>query len=252
MIDNVFAPSWKRANIACTHKIMPYVRYVVSESQAKSYTELGLPVWIVPDSAQGSTSRVRNHIMENAQSEHLLIVDDDVTAIGVYDGTKRNARRMSNDEIADLIVKCRSMVEEADVRFWGLNLNKDTGAYREYTPFSLSAFIGGPWQGHYRNDCRYDEEIPLKEDLDMTLQVLNKYRKALRFNMYHYLCDQHGLPGGCADTRTVAIEQMQAKKLLRKWGSGIVRFDTGANHVKTKKQRTYDINPIIKPPIKGV
>jgi hypothetical protein len=252
MIDNVFAPSWKRATIACTHKIMPFVRYVVSESQAQSYTDLGLPVWVVPDSAQGSLTRARNYVLDNAEGEHVLLVDDDMTAVRVWDGTKRNSRKMANDEIADLITKCRYMVEEADVRFWGLNINNDTGAYREYTPFSLSSYIGGPWQGHYRNDCRYDNGIPLKEDLDMTLQVLNKHRKVLRFNMYHYICDQHGLPGGCADYRTMQAEQEQNERLRRKWGRGIVSFDSGQSKTHRTKQRGYDINPIIKPPIKGV
>jgi hypothetical protein len=40
--------------------------------------------------------------------------------------------------------------------------------------------------------------------------------------------------------------------LKKKWGSKIVRFDTGASQVNRKRQKSYDINPIIKIPIGGV
>jgi hypothetical protein len=84
----------------------------------------------------------------------------------------------------------------------------------------------------------------LKEDYDLSLQVLNKYRKTLRFNAYHYLVKQHTNIGGCANYRTLAKEKEQLKLLQIKWGSKIVRED--------KSGQGYDINPIIKTPIKGV
>jgi hypothetical protein len=40
------------------------------------------------------------------------------------------------------------------------------------------------------NDIRYDERIPLKEDYDLSLQHLNKFRKVLRFNKYFYKVKQ--------------------------------------------------------------
>ena len=84
----------------------------------------------------------------------------------------------------------------------------------------------------------------------MTLQVLNKYRKNLRLNMYHYVCEQATLKGGCADYRNVEREKKQNDLLQNKWGNKIVKFDN-SNKSKNKK-KTFDINPIIKVPIKGV
>lgn len=251
-MNHVFSPSYKRATIACVHKVMPFVTYVVSEDEADEYRKIHDKVWSVPRTAQGSLEKIRNYILDNVESEHVLLVDDDITAIKSFDGTKSRARKLSADEIVHLIAKAEIMCEDMGIKFWGLNIVADTGAYREYTPFGLAQYIGGPWQGHYKNDLRYDERMTLKEDHDMTLQVLNKYRMNLRLNMYHYVCDQHGKPGGCATYRTIEREKQQNNALRKKWGSKIVRFDTGASKVNRKKEIAYDINPIIKIPIKGV
>ena len=59
----------------------------------------------------------------------------------------------------------------------------------------------------------------------------------------------HGNLGGCADYRTMSREMDQLKLLQKKWGRTIVKFDTTQ---RGKKIRTFDLNPIIKAPIKGI
>jgi len=44
-------------------------------------------------------------------------------------------------------------------------------------------------------------------------------------------------------------EMDQLKLLQKKWGKKIVKFDTTQ---RGKKIRTFDLNPIIKAPIKGI
>lgn len=56
------------------------------------------------------------------------------------------------------------------------------------------------------NDIRYDEELPLKEDYDMTLQHFHKWGGALRFNAYYYMCKQAQQKGGCATYRNIKEE----------------------------------------------
>ena len=188
----------------------------------------------------------------------ILIIDDDYKCLGRW--TMREGpgeygvygRKLSPDEAMEFVEAGFDIAREFDVKFWGINLSNDKGAYREYSPFSLSSYIGGPFQAHIENDLRYDEIIYLKEDYDMTLQVLNKYRKALRINTHFYRCDQHGKPGGCAAYRTVQREMQQNMMLRKKWGSKIIKFDTGASKVHRKKDLGFDINPIITVPIKGI
>lgn len=246
----IVAPSWKRPTTCFTHQYLPDIRYVVCESQAASYEVEGLPVWICPDSAQGSVCRVRNWILDNADTERVLIVDDDIHFLGRWNANRH--KKMNTDEAMDFIAEGFELAEQFGVRFWGINIIQDKGAYREYTPFSLNNVVLGPFGGFIKADCRYDERLPLKEDYDLSLQMLNKHRQILRINYAHYVCKQHTNKGGCAAYRTISREQEQFEVLQRKWGSKIVSRDSGGSKVNRKKQQTYDINPIIRVPIAGI
>jgi hypothetical protein len=95
--------------------------------------------------------------------------------------------------------------------------------------------------------------LPLKEDYDMTIQQLNKYRKVLRVNKFFYDVKQSEQAGGCADYRNMDKEKEQLRLLQKKWGSDIVRSDNNdRSHNLKKKKRQIDYNPIIKVPIKGI
>ncbi len=243
----IYSPSYKRAKICKTHKYLPQVVYVVRESEAEDYKKIHNNLWIVPDSAQGNLCKIRNYILDNAKEENIILIDDDIKYFGRFNGNKQ--KKLDNGEVINMIMEGIQLAEDLDVRFWGLNCLADKGAYKEYTPFGNNKYIGGPFQAHRKNPLRYDEKIYLKEDYDMTLQILNKYRKTLRLNMYHYVCDQATLIGGCAEYRNIEREKEHNLMLQKKWGSKIVRFDTSNKSGKIKK---FDINPIIKSPIKGV
>ena len=121
------------------------------------------------------------------------------------------------------------------------------------------AYIGGPFQGFIHGcELRYDETVPLKEDYDMTLQQLNRYRVVFRWNKFHYQVKQAGKgmgqPGGCAVYRNLEREEEQFLLLQKKWGEKIVQRDTStvSRSHQTKKRIRVDINPILKFPIKGL
>ena len=54
---------------------------------------------------------------------------------------------------------------------------------------------------------------------------------------------KHFVSGGCAEYRNIQKEKEQMDLLIKKWGSKIVKLDS---------RNTKDINPVVKPPIKGV
>jgi hypothetical protein len=243
-MDNIlfFAPSYKRPIGVTTQKYLPFVKYVVAESEAESYIEQGHDIWAVPDSAQGNLCRIRNYILDNCGSSRVVLVDDDMGHIGRWN--KQKMLVLTSDEVLEMVENAFNLADDLDVKYWGLNLLPDKGAYREYTPFSTIAYIGGPFQAFNNLELRYDESLPLKEDYDLSLQVLNKYRKVLRLNMYFYSVKQHTNKGGCATYRTTQREIEQFNLLQKKWGSKIVQQD--------KSAKGFDINPIIRIPIKGV
>jgi hypothetical protein len=137
------------------------------------------------------------------------------------------------------------MMNQFSVRFGGINPagKSDLGAYRYFNPFSFRAYCGGPFQMHNDNQCRYDEELSLKEDYDMTLQVLAKYSYLLRFNMMWIENDFHTLPGGCASYRNMDREKKQFELLEKKWGTNVVHRDNSSD-----AKAGYDLNPILQIP----
>jgi len=241
--------SWKRPNTAYTHKYFRGTKYVVAKSQAEEYRKNGLNVWECPDSAQGNLCRVTNWIIDNCETRWLIVTDDDLSWLGMWEGNRHII--LNEEQAIEKIENSFILAEDLGVPFFGLQCLPDKGAYREYTPLSFNNYIGGAFQGFILPDfqLRYDESLPLKEDYDMTLQVCNSYRKVLRVNYLHYNVKQQEGVGGCADIRTLEREREQFSLLQKKWGTRIVTTDRSNKSSKTKK---YDINPILKIPIKGV
>ena len=79
----------------------------------------------------------------------------------------------------------------------------------------------------------------------MSLQQLKHNRGILRANAYSYKVKQASNLGGCSTSRNSKSEKDQFDKLQKKWGSKIVKYDK-------QSKKSFDFNPIIKTPLKGV
>ena len=245
----IYSPSYKRARGVKTHKVLPNVIYCVHEFEAKEYIDLGYNVKIMPDAIRGIIARVRNYILDNYIKNIGIIIDDDIEAIKRWDIKDGRAIQIKIQNIEEWIEQGFVMCEESGSHLWGINILGDKGSYREYTPLGYTSTISASFMGFYNNELRFDERLPLKDDYDFCLQNLDKYRKILRLNYACMVKKDHGNLGGCADYRTMSRELDQIKLLQKKWGSKIVKIDKTQ---RGKKQRTFDLNPIIKAPIKGV
>lgn len=261
---SVNCPSYKRQKVE-TLKYLPFCKVWVCETEYNKYIAANPNykenIIACPQGIQGNLCRIRNYILDKefeAGADVVLLVDDDMRAVSYYEspkgenfGYKRNL--ITTDEFLPFIEHYSRICSEFGFYFWGINCNKDARSYSQQTPFSTVSYIGGPFQCFLRgNECRYDEELPLKEDYDMTIQNCNKYRGCLRVNKFHYDVKQAKQAGGCATYRNYEREAQQLDALRKKWGSRIVKIDT-SNKGKTKKEKVkFDFNPIIKVPIKGV
>tara|TARA_R110000764_G_scaffold135363_1_gene223438 strand:+ start:648 stop:1391 length:744 start_codon:yes stop_codon:yes gene_type:complete len=243
----IFAPSYKRSEKSITQITYPFVKLVVRESEADEYIKNGNDIIVCPDSAQGNISRVRNWILDNLfddETDCIIIVDDDCKAISRWQDQENT--KFSENELIDFCEKTSVVCDELGFKLWGLNTVTDKGAYREYTPFSFIQFIGCPFHAHIKGtELRYDENLPLKEDYDFTLQNIKKFGGCLRVNFANYDVKQSEQEGGCANMRSLKKEKQQFYALQKKWGKDIIKRDKGS-------KRSFDFNPIMKVPIKGV
>jgi len=259
---SVNCPSYKRPYVE-TLEYLPFCKVWVCETEYEEYVKANPSfAQIVPckKGIQGSLCRIRNHILrtefENG-ADVVLIIDDDMNRVCYYEDEGDYgyvSNKVMTDEFIPFLEKYSIMAMDIGAKFWGLNVNYDPQAYRHYSPFSTVSYIGGPFQCFIRgNECYYDEDLPLKEDYDMTLQQLNKYRVVLRLNQFHYYVKQAKQKGGCAAYRNYDREMQQLIALQKKWGSDIVRFDrTDRSHGLKKEKVQIDFNPVILVPIKGI
>ena len=257
-------PSYKRPKVK-TLEYIPFCKVWVDPSEADEYRRANPQhkenIIECPPGVQGNVARVRNYILDHefeAGADVVVLVDDDMKAIAYYEsppgekfGYKRN--KLSSEDILPFIERYSRLCDEFGFKMWGVNCNKDAMSYSQQTPFSTMAFLGGPFQCFLKgNECRYDEELPLKEDYDMLIQNCQKYRGVLRVNKYHYDVKQATQAGGCATMRNYERELQQLEALRKKWGSRIVKIDRSNKGKTKKKKENFDFNPIIKIPIKGV
>lgn len=242
----IFAPSYKRPQKAITQIHYPEVKIVVKESEAEEYIKNGNDIVICPDSAQGNLCRVRNWILDNLfdDSDCIIILDDDCSSIGRWQ--EQVKYKLNQSELNEFCEIHAQLCFDYGFKFWGLNCVTDKGAYREYTPFGTLQYIGGPFQAHLKDSkIRYDENLPLKEDYDITLQHILKHGGCLRVNYANYDVKQAEQAGGCATYRNIDREKQQFLMLQKKWGKDVICRDKGS-------KRSFDFNPVLRVPLKGI
>lgn len=219
-----YCPSYKRADVATSHRIFPKKKfcYVVRESEADEYFKnfKNTDLLVIPEGDVCNISTTRNWILDNLQTEYVVMVDDDYKKVGRFN-QDRKLEAMSPEHIDEMTLNGFQMCIDADIKFWGLNNMVDPRAYSINIPFYFSCCVLGPWQAMLDTKMRYDEELTLKEDYDMTLQMLFHHRRVLRFNMYAYDVNHQTLKGGCQSMRTKEKEIEQNELLKKKWGDVI-------------------------------
>ena len=235
-----FAPSYKRPQKSTTQILYPFVKLVVKEDEAEKYKANRNDIIVAPNDKQGNLCRIRNWILDTYldQYDAIVLLDDDNNGIGRFENQKWN--EFNENELEEFCEEMTILCKDYNFYFWGINCIPDKGAYREHTPFATNAYIGGPFQVWLKgNDLRYDENLPLKEDYDITLQNHLKYKGALRVNFASYKNKQSEQVGGCASYRNLEREKEQFYRLQRKWGSNIIKQDNSS-------RRSFDYNPIMK------
>lgn len=239
-------PSYKRAETCKSAKMLSKAIIYVHEFEVEEYKKYNAnKIVVIPDNLQKKGMAViRNFILDNAKCDNILMVDDDLNRFGYYESCEQI--KMKEEEIYAFVDMAFRMCKEAGTILWGVNLQSDKKFYRDYSPISLSSVILGPFMGIIRTELRFDDGLGLKEDYDYSLMVLNRYRRILRLNKYHYMSDHIKKIGGCATYRTSEAEIQQAEKFKQKWGGRIVKIQ------RRTQGGNVSINPVVTVPIHGI
>lgn len=258
---SINTPSYKRYKVE-TLEYLSTTKIWVCESEYQAYLDQNKEyrdnIIKVPLGIQGNVSRIRNYILDQefeAGNDVVVIVDDDLK--GIYEHTIEgkfgyNPRLIKEEELLLLIQKYALICDEMGFKLFGVNLNEDKLNHKHFLPISTKSVVLGPFTCHLNNPIRYDEKLPLKEDYDLALQHLNKYRGILRINKFYYIAKQSKQSGGCATYRNFTTEKNQLMLLQKKWGQDIIKVDRSRKAQSKKQKNNIDYNPIIQVKIKGV
>jgi hypothetical protein len=225
---NIIIPSYKRSDNLIGKDYFNMAKYCVPESQEKEYIKvLGKKrVIILPDDEDGNIVKKRNWILKNIPRP-LIMIDDDVKNIVYLDNRKKDKsdyKELPKENLKEFFIKSFNLAKEFNTPLWGIYQKTDSREYKEYLPFSLSNIILGPFQGHLEHELLFDEKVGTKDDYDMSLQVLNKYKKILRLNKFAYKCNHGDNSGGIVSYRSKDKEIEYCKAIMRKWGKRIIEY----------------------------
>lgn len=240
---SIYIPTYKRWDKMSTHKLVPYCTVVCPIEQVEKYKEHneGIEILACPNEVEGNIAKKRNWIKRQCKTPYLIMLDDDITHFQRLEGMVQ--QKLSHDEVMKMFLQGFQLMEDLGTVLWGINLTNAPQGYRENLPFSMLSPVLGPFSAQKNiNTLWYDERLPLKEDYDLSLQVLQKYHKILRMNKYSYVTKHlTNADGGCVSYRTIDRELAQNKQLQKKWGKEIVKFDMSRS-----------VNPLIKVKLKGM
>ena len=248
--DNIHVAikSYKRAGKVVTADVVPFASIWVPESQGEEYRAFyGDRVITIPDTEDGNLCRKSNAILNRSPAPWTLILDDDISKIGMFEDGKKFT--LDVEQVENLIITGFDLAHQMGVELWGIGQNSDELIHYTYRPFSLLSPILGPFNGHLSPTIRYDEAMKGKDDYDFWLQTIQAHRFTLRINKYHYHHDHGKAPGGWVSQRTMASEQQGIEALVKKWGSKIVKPGGSAGGKSATGKNI--LNTLVKIPIPG-
>jgi hypothetical protein len=242
----------------------------VDASEAEEYRQANGENGVVvecDDGVQGNLPRVRNYILDKEfgnGADIVVMMDDDIDYVGFFKVDKNTnfgyvKNKITYKDFYNFIRYGSVLCQDWGYGMWGVNYCDDKMLYHHYAPFSTLKTGVGQFMVFIRNDLRFDENLPLKEDYDMSLQQLNKYRGILCLNFCFCVGDFGKLTGGTSVRRTNKREFEQWKLFRDKWGSDIVRGTSTKSGINSRTGERKDFiskydfsHPVVKAPIDGV
>jgi hypothetical protein len=136
---SINSPSYRRAEGVDTLNYLSETKIWVCETEAKEYRKhnKGAKIISCKKGIQGNKCRILNHILDTEfkkKIDAVAILDDDIQHFGYHEGNK--LFKMKPDYFRKWLLKNTHLAKEMGIKLWGVNLNFDKQAYREYSPFS--------------------------------------------------------------------------------------------------------------------
>ena len=194
--------SYKRAGSVLTRKWID-CPIVVPLSQIEEYKEKeGGEIIGILDEKDGNCAKKKNAVLDLFPDEDIVILDDDLVSVGYHENNNMND--VGESYFRNKCFEMFYQMKDIKTVLGGFNVQSDPKFYRSYSPFSTRSLVCAPvtFMRNIDRTIRYSESLWLKEDYDIFLQVMKKYRKVWRSNKWYYVGKHLDNQGGLLGVRS--------------------------------------------------
>jgi hypothetical protein len=236
----IAVPSKGRPGKVKTLKVIPSATVFVPENEVSAYRDFYPTAKIqgVPTSVSGIT-KTRNWILENADDDSVVMIDDDVKVCGWVELQEEKSRHKKLEEKVWL-AECKKLFEitrQMKYRLWGIATQSAPRSVYPYKPFLFRSYVTASFCGICNESgIRFDESFRVKEDYELNLRCVKEDGGVVAAR-YLYWENSHWFDeGGCADYRSLQMENDAIKELQKRYPGQIKKIDRGGVSVSIELQ----------------
>ena len=211
----------RAANVAPMQKLVgDSVTWFVGDGEGNDYLEAGARHVI----ESGKLCPSRNAALEAAfkQGKPCVQLSDDLRKVqlaAVLPGAaKPKAIDLTFDDALQILLETTQAI---GAKFGGVAPTANAYFFNPNKPVHDRAFIVGDFVLCIPCDLRWDENLKLKEDYDLTMQHIRAFGRVARCNSILATFLHRSNKGGAVDFRTPDREQEAIAYLKSKWGDAI-------------------------------
>jgi len=223
----VFVPTYKRAAVIDKSVAigLENVYFCVCEDDYEAYSQRlqKKTLLTITNKIEGVLARKRNYILDNFwdDSDFVVMIDDDVREIKF----SITEEFLYYEEIDELFQNMFRIMEFLNVSIAAIS---DTFRFRNgiySNPFSLTGLISSALIIIRNKYLRYDENLFMREDVDLTMQGIYADGRVLKNNLYSLTLASHGKGSGGDRLNTLPTKLKHDEDyLINKWGKNDLLF----------------------------
>jgi len=184
----------------------------------------------VPDKVMGITA-TRNWILDNADDEWVVFLDDDLKAAGWVELHEESVthQRIPAVEMIGEWVKLFDLAGQLGLKIWGLATQSAARSVYPWRPFLFHTYVTASCMGIVNSDLRFDESFAVKEDYELCLRCIRDYGGVLGARYLYWENEHWTGKGGCTSYRTQSMEENATMRLMSMYPGLIRRVTRGGS-----------------------
>ena len=208
-------------NIPALIENFPFATLCIAKGESEDYREWPGEVLYHPDDVVG-LSVTRQWILEYFREKNcgVFYLDDDIK--GVYSVVSPSGRKIDNpndiDQLIDNAAQCSC---DAGIPLFGFSISAQPHYFKSSKPFYLSTWLAGAFGVHAFGDLNFDTNLKTREDVDIAMQCLRKYRIVWKDARFSFQFALNFNDGGAQALRTKDLDMQSVGRLKKKWGGAL-------------------------------